>query len=308
MGWKWRPLPPPHRGFFTNPWRERRARRIVDSDWARRLASAGPIDRCPGEPGLFVSLTSHAARFRTLALTLKSLLLQTVRPEAILLWIGDRDFPALPDEVRALEAFGLSIRACEDHGPHTKYVHALREFPQARVAICDDDNYYRPAWLAELVAADRPGEIPCLRVHRITLDKRGLPERYALWRHESRLRDASPLDFPTGVGGALLRAERFDPRLFDMGLARKLCPSNDDLWLYATARLAGTRFRLAGSYDPPIEWRRSQRAALWWINVAGRANDRNMAALIAHFGAERLFGRPATPALAGWRFSRGTAA
>ena len=308
MGWKWRPLPPPHRGFFANPWRERGARRVVDADWGRRLASGELTERRPGDPGLFVSLTSHAARFRTLALTLKSLLLQTVRPEAIFLWIGDRDVSALPDEVRALEAFGLSIRACEDHGPHTKYVHALREFPQARVAICDDDNYYRPAWLAELVAADRPGEIPCLRIHRITLDKRGLPERYALWQHESTLRDTSPLDFPTGVGGALLRAERFDPRLFDMGLARVLCPSNDDLWLYATARLAGTRFRLAGSYDPLIEWRSSQRVALWWTNVAGRANDRHMAALIAHFGAERLFGRPTEPTLAGWRLSRRTAA
>jgi len=308
MGSKWRPLPPPHRGFFANPLRERRARRLLDEDWARLLASADLISRRPSVSGLFVSLTSHAARFRTLALTLKSLLVQTVRPEAILLWIGDRDLPALPAEVRALEAFGLSIRACQDHGPHTKYVHALREFPQARVAICDDDIYYRPAWLAELVAAERPGEVPCHRIHRIVLDGQGLPERYALWQHESRLRDASPLDFPTGVGGALLRAEQFDRRLFDMGLARELCPSSDDLWLYATARLAGTRFRLAGSCDPLITWRRSQRVTLWWTNVAGRANDRNMAASIAHFGAERLFGRPAMPALAGWRLSRGTAA
>lgn len=283
---KWLALPPLRRGLLTSAFHERRARRAVEEGWARRML--GPDTR-RAVPGLLVSLTSHGPRFGTLALTLRSLLLQSLRPEAILLWIGHRDLAALPDEVRALESLGLQIRPCEDHGPYTKYVHALRERPTGRIAICDDDTYYRPDWLAELVAADRTGEIACHRIHRIALDDRGMPEAYRLWQHDSDARDFSPLNFPTGVGGVLLTMDRFDPRVVDMREALALCPTSDDLWLYATARLAGTCFRLAGSHEPLVVWRTSQDNALWRINVAARANDRYLAALVERFGAARLF-------------------
>jgi hypothetical protein len=287
MGSKWLRMPPLRRGLLGSGMRERRARRAVEEGWALR-GEAGP-----GEPGLTISLTSHAPRFGTLALTLKSLLLQTLRPERVVLWIGHADLPRVPGEVRALEGAGLEIRPCEDLGPHTKYLHALREWPEGRIAICDDDTYYRRDWLADLVAGDLPGEIPCHRIHRVALDEEGMPEPYRLWEHDCEARDASPLNFPTGVGGALLRFGRFDARVLDTHAARALCPTTDDLWLYAMARLAGTRFRLAGPYEPLVVWRTSQDAALWRTNVVEGANDRAMAAVIARFGAEALFGRGA---------------
>ena len=290
MGSKWLRMPPLRRGLLGSGARERRARRVIEDSWLAR-AEAGPASA--GARGLVVSLTSHGPRFGTLALTLKSLLLQTLRPERVVLWIGHGDMALLPAEVRALEALGLEIRACEDLGPHTKYVHALREWPGARIAICDDDTYYRPEWLADLVAGDRPGEIPCHRIHRIALDAHGLPEPYRLWEHDWEARDASPLNFPTGVGGALLRLDRFDHRVLDTHAARALCPTTDDLWLYAMARLAGTRFRLAGPYEPLVVWRSSQDSALWRTNVVEGANDRAMAAVVARFGVEGLFGRGA---------------
>ena len=67
----------------------------------------------------------------------------------------------------------------------------------------------------------------------------------------------------------------------------------DDLWLYAMARLAGTCIRLAGPYEPLVVWRTSQDAALWRTNVIEGANDRAMAAVVARYGSERLFGRAA---------------
>jgi hypothetical protein len=290
MASKWLRMPPIRRGLLGSGARERRARRAVEEGWAARR------DRGPEgarEPGLVVSLTSHAARFGTLALTLRSLLLQSLRPERVALWIGHRDLPLVPADVRALGASGLEIRACEDLGPHTKYVHALHEWPGARIAICDDDTYYRPEWLADLVAGDRPGEIPCHRLHRIALDEQGMPEPYRLWDHDCEARHASPLNFPTGVGGALLRLDRFDARVLDTHAARALCPTTDDLWLYAMARLAGTRFRLAGPYEPLVVWRTSQDTALWRTNVVEGANDRAMAAVVARFGVAELFGHGA---------------
>lgn len=290
MGSRWLRMPPIRRGLLSSGGRERRARRVVEEGWAGHAET--PVEPA-GEPGLIVSLTSHAPRFGTLALTLKSLLMQTVRPERVVLWIGHRDMPLVPAEVHALEAFGLEVRACEDLGPHTKYVHALRAWPTGRIAICDDDTYYRPEWLADLLAGDRPGEIPCHRIHRIALDEEGYPEPYRLWDHDSEARDASRLNFPTGVGGVLLRLDRFDRRVLDTHAARALCPTTDDLWLYVMARLAGTRFRLAGPYEPLVVWRTSQDTALWRTNVVEGANDRAMAAVVARFGVDSLFGRGA---------------
>ena len=280
------PLPPVRRGLLTSSYREYAARRAIEREWSAR-ANRLVQDR-GRQQGLFISLTSYGPRFPTLALTLKSLLLQELRPEAVLLWIGHADMPYLPDEVRELSPFGLRIIACEDHGPHTKYHHALRQFPQARIAICDDDTYYPPHWLAELVAGDRRGEIACRRIHRVALDDTGAPLGYRWWEHDTDARHASRLNFPTGVGGVLLRRDRLDKAALDIDLARELCPTADDIWLYAMARLAGTRFRLVGRHEPLTLWRSSQFSALWRINVLEHGNDAQMAAVFAHFGAERL--------------------
>jgi len=145
-----------------------------------------------------------------------------------------------------------------------------------------------------LIAAERPGEIPCHRIHRIALDPDGSPQNYALWEHDSKATHASRLNFPTGVGGALMRLDQFDAQILDIDLARALSPTLDDLWLYWMAGLAGTRVRRAGHYHPLIVWRNSQEVALWRVNVAARANDRQMAAMIDHFGWDSLVdARPA---------------
>lgn len=287
---KFMPLPPVRRGLLTAGYREYAARRTIDREWdlrANRLVQ----DR-GRQPGLYVSLTSYAPRFATLVLTLKSLLLQDLRPEAVLLWIGHADMPFLPDEVRELAPFGLRILPCEDFGPHTKYTHALRHLPHAKIAICDDDTYYPPHWLAGLVAGDRPGEIACRRIHRVALDMFGEPLGYRWWDHDTDLRDPSRLNFPTGVGGVLLRLDRLDPMVLDIELARRLCPTTDDIWLYAMGRLAGTRFRLVGGHEPLTVWRTSQFSALWRTNVLEHGNDAHLQAVFDHFGMDRLLGDP----------------
>lgn len=95
----WGPLPPLRRGLLTSPLREWQARRALLNEWERRYGGRG-CRMPPIREGLFVSLTSYAPRFGTLALTLRSLLLQDLRPEAVLRWIGHGDMAQLPIEVR----------------------------------------------------------------------------------------------------------------------------------------------------------------------------------------------------------------
>jgi hypothetical protein len=263
-------------------WQEWQVRRAIEARWAEQPATIPvPLGAAP----VIVSLTSYPPRFATLALTLKSLLTQSLRPEAVILWIGEKDMAALPADVRALAEHGLTIRACEDLRSFTKFIHALREFPRHRIAICDDDTWYRPHWLADL-AVDLPaGQIACHRIHRVRLDASGAILPYNQWEQESSATDASPLNFPTGVGGVMLRSDMLDARIVDAATARALCPSADDVWLYWMGLLASSLFVRVGNQDPLISWRASQHVALWRTNnVESTANDEQIARMTETFG------------------------
>ena len=76
--------------------RERRLLRNALRELSRFPQHAGaPRHRLPSE--LIVSLTSYPPRFKTLHLTIKSLLDQTVRPDRIILWIGRGAMDLIPD-------------------------------------------------------------------------------------------------------------------------------------------------------------------------------------------------------------------
>lgn len=240
-------------------------------------------------PGLVVSLTSYPRRFETLALTLKSLILQSVRPEAVLLWVASADIAEIPDEIRQLETYGVRILECADVRSYNKFTHAIAAYPTYRIAICDDDTYYPPHWLADLLTPVNADEIACHRSHVIKLDKSGHPAPYDTWLQEGGSRHNSPLNFGTGVGGILIEPGKFHQQISDMGLARSLAPTADDIWLYMMARRAGSTFVKVGPVLSFLTWPTSQKIALWQTNVVENANDVQMRALLEHFGTEGLF-------------------
>ncbi|MCW8843194.1 MAG: glycosyltransferase family 2 protein [Rhodobacteraceae bacterium] len=265
----------------------RKIRARVLYGWVRHKPL--PRGRLPHglEAPLVVSLTSHAPRFATLAATLRGLLGQKVAADVIVLWVGHDDMAALPEDVRALERLGVTIRATEDVGPHTKIIPALTAYPGAFIVTADDDQYYPPGWLGRLVAgyrADRR-EIVCLRTHLIRLDDQGLPLPYRKWGFEKTGGDRPDLVFPTGVGGVLYPPGCFDADVTNAALFRELAPKADDLWLYWMARRHGWIFRRVGRSKPPINWPGSQEEALWKGNLGqGAGNDQQIERLVAHYG------------------------
>ena len=244
------------------------------------------------EPALIVSLTSHPPRYGTLCLTLKCLLLQKHKADAVVLWLslGDRD--ALPASIIALQAFGLQIRECTNFRSYNKLIPSLHAFPDATVVICDDDTYYWPTWLGELVAEAgmSKGKIICHRTHLIELLPAGVPASYLNWEHNAADRSPSPLMFPTGVGGVLIPPGALDPMVLDTTTAKVICPTADDVWIYWMGRRAGTLFQKIGPTRDFVSWRSSQDVALWRENNIGEvANDRQITAMIAHFGSDGIF-------------------
>lgn len=237
---------------------------------------------------LVVSLTSYSKRFETLERTIKSLIDQSVRPDHLVLWLGERDLPLLPPGVRALEGHGLEIRESEDSRSATKLLPSLEAFPEATVVTADDDLYYEPQWLERLVEASRnsPGDIIGYRAHMAQVDAQGTPTPYRYWEFETQaLADpgAGSALFLTGVAGVLYPPHSLHPDVLDRELYLELCPRADDIWFFAMALKQGTRRRRLDHRLHIVEWPSSQDNSLNSHNYHDDGNDVQFAALLRRY-------------------------
>ena len=235
---------------------------------------------------LVVSLTSYPRRFDILHLTIKSLLAQDVAADAVVLWLAHEDVRKLPDTVRRLERFGLTIRATDDLRSYKKIIPALAEYPDACIVTADDDVYYPRHWLRTFCEAYRPGarEVLCHRAHRMKFAGRDIAP-YDSWTFE--VTDQNPaLDiFFTGVGGVFYPPGIFHEDVGNVERFTALCPSTDDVWLNWMARLGGARIRKVGPKQRFHEWRGSQVEALEHTNrFESAGNDRQIANIIQAYG------------------------
>jgi len=188
---------------------------------------------------IIVSLTTYGENTKNLApKAIKSLMKQTIKPDAIVLWLGYGT--KVNWRLKLLSLRGLSINFCEDIGPSTKALPAMKEYPEDTIVTADDDILYPKNWLERLLDAskDHPGRIIAHRAHRITKGPSNKILPYNDWE-----KCVNPLEgedwglFPTGVGGVLYPSGSIPSRAFDIDELKKLTPNNDDIWLWATANL-----------------------------------------------------------------------
>jgi hypothetical protein len=240
----------------------------------------------PGE--LIVSLTSYPQRFGTLAMTLKSLLMQNRRPDRIVLWIANEDIGALPRTVTVLQDYGLTILPCDNLRSYKKILPALERFRDSFIITADDDLYYDEGWVADIAGAYDPAApaIVCRRAHGPKREAGGclLPYREWNWNIVMSLAvDPFTGVFPTNGGGTLFFPGSLDPEVFHREAWEKLCPMADDIWLYWMARRAGTRFLQAGGPFFLLQWGGTEGSALSAFNLNG-GNDRQIRAMEKAYG------------------------
>lgn len=257
----------------------------LEARWRR--AAGRPTGRPHGlDKPLVVSLTSYPPRYGTLVPTLKSLLMQSVKPDHIELWVADTDFASLPADALALQRVGLTIRTCADIRSFKKIIPALAAHPEAIIVTADDDAYYWRTWLETLVAAYRgdANEVLCHRAHEIVFDG-DRPASYRTWRFETARTDASRTVFPTGLGGILYPPGIFASDVSRQGLFETYCPTADDVWLFWMAALRGAHFRKVGPVRRFVLWPSGQAVSLYSHNAGeDDANDRQIAAMIEAYG------------------------
>ena len=249
------------------------------------------------EPNLIVSLTSYGKRVtnNSVCYTLYSLLAQHRRPQEIILWLDEDEFNdnTLPAMLRRLKNHGVQVRYCENIRSFKKIIPSMRTFPDADIITVDDDIYYSPSMVDELVMHHKlqPKNVIALGVRMPQLEN-GKFQPYKQWQkihHISQTLVYNPmLPMPVGQYGIFYPAHIFDDEALNMETAMLLCPLADDLWLY----IMGLRCHVNKTIVPAskvtyyfIDLLRQHfsRDRLYATNVCEDMNDVQLHKLLEHY-------------------------
>ncbi|MET3604672.1 hypothetical protein ABIC99_002488 [Sphaerotilus sulfidivorans] len=238
--------------------------------------------KCENDIFYVVSLTSYPRRYKDLARTIKSILMQKTRNKyEVILWIAKNDIDELPNDVVNLCKFGLKINSCEDLRSYKKIVPlaeiiAAGDICPVGVIIADDDMNYPQGWLNSLIEDNvlYPADVVAHRVHRIKYLSNGFPDDYMNWIHSISESGIDSGNFATGCGGVLYPTVLLKRMNFNINVIRDTCPDGDDIWLYAETRKLNSVVRLATKKIDIFEWSAAQSSALWLENcIQGRNNQ-----------------------------------
>jgi len=193
---------------------------------------------------LVASLTSFPQRINTLHIVIKSLLTQDLKPDYLVLYLAQNQFPNkendLPQSLLELKSFGLEIKWCEDDiRSYKKLIPALKDFSDAIIITFDDDIVYKKDTIKTLYQAyqKNPNNIYAQRSARLYLDG---DEIKNVKMNNLILRDYSKPDFKnrlTGCAGVLYPPKSLFKDVLDKNIFYNLIPTHDDVWFWAMAVL-----------------------------------------------------------------------
>ena len=204
---------------------------------------------------LIVSLTSFPGRIKQIHLCVKTLLNQSVKPDAVILWLAEEQFPKkeneLPKKLLKLQKNGLTIKWCNDIRSYKKLIPTMKEYPDATIITTDDDVYYKKDWLEGLVEAHKqhPQDVCCYRAAKIRIENdEFIREEIAPGVHYDC---ATYLHQQTGVGGVLYPPHSLSDEVLKEEIFMDIARTNDDLWFWLMGVLNGTKVRMIGgnSFD-----------------------------------------------------------
>jgi hypothetical protein len=148
----------------------------------------------------------------------------------------------LPQLLKQQQDRGLEICFCKDIRSYKKLIPALQKYPNDVIITADDDLYYNPNMLENLVVAYLSDSryIYFNRGHRMKLLANGKPDKYINWQWRTTALDISPLNFPTNGGGTLFPPNCLHKEVFNENMFMNICPLADDVWFKAMALHNGT--------------------------------------------------------------------
>ncbi len=242
----------------------------------------------PRNRKIIASLTSYPARLHVVPYAIASLLRQTMKPDKIILWLGQKQFPdeKLPAAFDELMACGVDVNFREDIRAHTKYFYAVKEYPEDLVITFDDDIIYQPHIIETLYRSylQHPECVSAMRTHRITFLPDGNIAPYSAWQWEfsGAKGQESHIWLATGVGGVLYPPHCLSGETFNIEALKKLCLRADDIWLKFMEAINGTKV-VPASDDGGLQGfaiPEAQELALCTENVNEGGNDTQVHAIL----------------------------
>ena len=244
---------------------------------------------------LIVTLTSFPERINEVHLVITTLLNQTLKPDKIILWLAEEEFPKkekdLPPALLNLQKYGLTIRWCENLKSYKKIVPALLEYPDDILVTADDDLFYRKDWLELLYKSyeQNPDYLYGHRIKEILTGKEGqnVTAKYLDMPVNSQTENKNYL---ATSGAGLL----FPPGSLYKDAARRelfmnLAPQGDDLWLWAMAELNNKKVKLVDGHinklyymNPFRDFELVNAKTLYSSNKLGM-NDTQLQAILEYY-------------------------
>ncbi len=238
-------------------------------------------------PEIIVSVTTFPGRIDTVYKALNSVFIQSFKPDRVILWLAEEQFPdkQLPQSLTEYIPLGLEIRWCkEDLRSHKKYYYVMQEYPKAIVITVDDDLIYDSQLVEALVTSylHFPQAVSAARTHLMMLGEDGKIAPYMQWGNEFSgvLGQPTMQLFATSGGGTLFPPDCMDKELFNMENIRQLAPNADDLWFKMMQVKKGTPVVLAKRNEKLAYVPGSQAIGLRHDNMENHGNDIQLAKLL----------------------------
>ena len=225
---------------------------------------------------IIVSLTSFPARMTTLHLVIESIIKQSIKPNKILLWLYEKEFPQkeknIPKKVLNFQSHGLLIKYYPTNlKSHLKLIPTLKQYPNSIIITIDDDVYYKKDMIEKLYKSylKNPKDIHAHRISKIIFNK--IKKNFDIINGGLDYYNVSTyLNILNGVGGVIYPPNCFNNDIFNETLILKLAKTNDDLWFWVQAVLKGTKIKVVEKGYPQLKnIKGSQKITLGQFNNRG---------------------------------------
>lgn len=237
------------------------------------------LNNIPRKEKIIISMTTFPKRFENIDLCIKSLLLQTMKPDKIIIWLGsDSDEFMISKYLRKYEKYGITIFVDSDLNikSHKKYYYALNNYPNDIIITVDDDLIYPFDMVESLynMYLKYPKCIVGRRVHKITFENNKI-SKYNNWITECNdtLIPSNQLFITTGAGTLFPPYLKKDD-LLNVELMMKYAPTADDVWInLISIKNNVKRVWAPNNLQMPTTIKKSQHFSLVKKNVEENYND-----------------------------------
>lgn len=238
---------------------------------------------------IVVSLTSFPVRINRIWLVIETILRQTQKPDKIILWLSNEQFPSLdllPQKLLKQRDRGLEIELRDsDLLSHKKYYYTLREFPDDIMITFDDDIFYPTSTIEELMEWHKifPDAVIARYGSKIrVVDHEIAP--YKSWE-QSNNQEFPGFQFFFGSGGGVLFPVHTLPEdTLNKDIFMNTCLYADDIWLNTMCRLNNRKiFKMNTSQCSLLPVINKNNISLYSKNLDENRNDIQLRNVRDHF-------------------------